>query len=177
MSLMKFSTIAFAVLGLQLPANAQSPPTRTTATTTAAAAAKKADTAAKERINAWTVGIAGGLIEGAMRGGLSTAQIVIVHRRKIIVHQRVGMDQFHRGGRRVQHLRRDVQCFTGEINQQWPQALAAAEHRVALRGVQALRNHVGVGQHIMQDGMDARLVLAHAARQRFLLSRIWIRRE
>jgi TRAP-type uncharacterized transport system substrate-binding protein len=77
MSLMKFSTIAFAVLGLQLPANAQSPPTRTTATTTAAAAAKKADTAAKERINAWTVGLAGGFIEGApLRLAAEIARVV-----------------------------------------------------------------------------------------------------
>src|SRR5437879_155844 len=67
MSLMKFSTVALAtmtlaVLGLQLPANAQSLPTRQTP---AAAVAKRADMAAKERINAWTVGLAGGLIEGA----------------------------------------------------------------------------------------------------------------
>jgi TRAP-type uncharacterized transport system substrate-binding protein len=50
------------MLGLQLAANAQSLPTRETA---AAAAARKADAAAKDRINAWTVGLAGGFIEGA----------------------------------------------------------------------------------------------------------------
>src|SRR6202048_5045704 len=61
-SLTKLSpTIALAVLGLQLAANAQSLPRRETAM----AAAKKADIVAKERINAWTVGIAGGIIEGA----------------------------------------------------------------------------------------------------------------
>ena len=63
MSLIKPSfTVALAVLGLQLAAYAQSPPTRETP---AAAAMRKADTSAKERINAWTVGLAGGLIEGA----------------------------------------------------------------------------------------------------------------
>ena len=41
MSFMKFSTMAFAVLGLHLPANAQSLPTRETPT--AGAAARKAD--------------------------------------------------------------------------------------------------------------------------------------
>ena len=62
MALIRFaSTIAAALLGLQMTANAQSvrqppgPP----------AAAKNADIIAKERINAWTVGLAGGLIEGA----------------------------------------------------------------------------------------------------------------
>src|SRR3981081_1253683 len=63
MSLIKLSSaIAVAVLGLQLAANAQSLPTRETPATVAT---RKADTAANERINAWTVGLAGGLIEGA----------------------------------------------------------------------------------------------------------------
>src|ERR1700730_15566224 len=67
MSLMKFSTVALAtmtlaVLALQLPADAQSLPKRETP---AAAVAKKTDIAAKERINAWTVGLGGGFIEGA----------------------------------------------------------------------------------------------------------------
>jgi TRAP-type uncharacterized transport system substrate-binding protein len=76
MSLIKFSsTIALAVLGLQLAANAQSLPKRET--TTAAAAAKKADIAAKERINAWTVGLAGGFIEGApLRLAAEVARVV-----------------------------------------------------------------------------------------------------
>src|SRR3984893_1793170 len=60
-SLIKFSpTIALAVLGLQLAANAQSLPRRETAM----AVAGRADKAAKERINAWTVGLACGFIEG-----------------------------------------------------------------------------------------------------------------
>jgi hypothetical protein len=65
MSLMRFSTVALAtmalaVLGLQLPANAQSLPTRETPT--AAAVARRTDITAKERITAWTVGLAGGPI-------------------------------------------------------------------------------------------------------------------
>jgi hypothetical protein len=77
MLLMKFSTVALAtmtlaVLGLQLPANAQSLPTRE-----AAAAARKGDIAAKERINAWTVGLAGGFIEGApLRLAAEIARVV-----------------------------------------------------------------------------------------------------
>ena len=62
MALIRFaSTIAVALLGLQMTANAQSvrqPPAPP-------AAAKNADNIAKDRINAWTVGLAGGLIEGA----------------------------------------------------------------------------------------------------------------
>jgi len=75
MSFMKFSLMAFAVLGLQLPANAQSVPTRETPT--AGAAARRADITAKERINAWTVGLAGGLIEGApLRLAAEIARVV-----------------------------------------------------------------------------------------------------
>src|SRR5207237_1290904 len=75
MSFLKFSAIAFAVLGLQLPANAQSLPTRETPT--AGAVARRADIIAKERINAWTVGLAGGLIEGApLRLAAEIARVV-----------------------------------------------------------------------------------------------------
>jgi TRAP-type uncharacterized transport system substrate-binding protein len=75
MSFLKFSAIAFAVLGLQLPANAQSLPTRETPT--AGAVERRAGIIAKERINAWTVGLAGGLIEGApLRLAAEIARVV-----------------------------------------------------------------------------------------------------
>jgi TRAP-type uncharacterized transport system substrate-binding protein len=76
MSLIRFSsTMALAVLGLQLAtANAQSLPRRETP---AATAATRADAAAKERINAWTVGLAGGFIEGApLRLAAEIARVV-----------------------------------------------------------------------------------------------------
>src|ERR1700687_6513027 len=79
-SLMKFSTVALAtmilaVLALQLPADAQSRPGRETPTD--AALARKTDIAARERINAWTVGLAGGLIEGApLRLAAEIARVV-----------------------------------------------------------------------------------------------------
>src|SRR6266436_3437378 len=75
MSFMKFSAMAFAVLGFQLPANAQSLPTRQTPL--AEVVARRADIAAKERINAWTVGLAGGFIEGApLRLAAEIARVV-----------------------------------------------------------------------------------------------------
>src|SRR6266481_1981485 len=75
MSFMKFSAMAFAVLGFQLPANAQSLPTRQTPP--AEVVARRADIAAKERINAWTVGLAGGFIEGApLRLAAEIARVV-----------------------------------------------------------------------------------------------------
>ena len=75
MSLLKLTfTIVAALLGLQMTANAQS--VRQLATP-AAAAAKNADVIAKERINAWTIGLAGGLIEGApLRLAAEIARVV-----------------------------------------------------------------------------------------------------
>ena len=75
MALIKFaSTIAVALLGLQMTANAQSVRQPTPAPP---AAAKNADIIAKERINAWTVGLAGGLIEGApLRLAAEIARVV-----------------------------------------------------------------------------------------------------
>jgi TRAP-type uncharacterized transport system substrate-binding protein len=69
------STMALVFLGLQLTANAQSSVTHEQAM--AASVAKKADIAAKERMNAWTVGLAAGLIEGApLRLAAEIARVV-----------------------------------------------------------------------------------------------------
>src|SRR4030081_3665366 len=71
-STMASATMALALLGLQLPANAQSLARREPTV-----AARKTDIAAKERINAWTVGLAGGLIEGApLRLAAEIARVV-----------------------------------------------------------------------------------------------------
>jgi TRAP-type uncharacterized transport system substrate-binding protein len=73
MSLIKASsTIALTLLGLQMAAHAQSSQRRE-----AIAAAVKAEAAVKERTNAWTVGLAGGLIEGApLRLAAEVARVV-----------------------------------------------------------------------------------------------------
>jgi TRAP-type uncharacterized transport system substrate-binding protein len=76
MSFVKLSAIAAAVLCAQLSANAQSLPPRETPAS-AAAAAKRAEGTMKERMNAWTVGLAGGLIEGApLRLAAEIARVV-----------------------------------------------------------------------------------------------------
>jgi TRAP-type uncharacterized transport system substrate-binding protein len=71
-----FSTIAVILLALQLTASAQSSLTREQARA-AASVAKRADIAAKDRMNAWTVGLAAGLIEGApLRLAAEIARVV-----------------------------------------------------------------------------------------------------
>lgn len=67
-------TIALVTLGLQLTASAQSRPPRESPAPTAP---RTSDATAKERINAWTVGLAGGLIEGApLRLAAEIARVV-----------------------------------------------------------------------------------------------------
>jgi TRAP-type uncharacterized transport system substrate-binding protein len=74
-SAVAIATMTLAVLGLQLSANARSRPAPRE--TPAAAAARTADITAKERINAWTVGLAGGFIEGApLRLAAEIARVV-----------------------------------------------------------------------------------------------------
>jgi TRAP-type uncharacterized transport system substrate-binding protein len=64
--------MSLGVLGLPSPAAAQSPSAREAAVQT-----RKVERAAKERINAWTVGLAGGLIEGApLRLAAEIARVV-----------------------------------------------------------------------------------------------------
>ena len=80
MSLIKsFSAIVLIFLSLQLSANARSAVTREQAM--AASAEKKADMAAKERMNASTVGFAAGLLEGAPLRERELAQANRVDRR------------------------------------------------------------------------------------------------
>ena len=75
MSLIKSSAAMLIVLGLQLTANAQTPGTRKQPL--AASAARTTESVAKERMNAWTVGLAAGLIEGApLRLGAEIARVV-----------------------------------------------------------------------------------------------------
>ena len=38
----------------------------------------------------------GGLVKGLVRGGLATAEIIVIHGREIVMHQRVAMHAFER---------------------------------------------------------------------------------
>ena len=44
----------------------------------------------------------GGFVEGDVHGRPAAAQGVVVHRRQVVVHQRIGVDQFHRDRGRIQ---------------------------------------------------------------------------
>ena len=48
----------------------------------------------------------GALVVGAVAGRAPAAQVIVVHRRQVIVDEAVDVDQFHRGGRRIEGLAR-----------------------------------------------------------------------
>ncbi len=64
-------------------------------------------------------------------GRPAAPQVVVVHARQVVVHQRVGVDQLDRRGRAIRAARVATPRPRPRVDQQRPHALAAAEHRVA----------------------------------------------
>ena len=79
------------------------------------------------------------LIIGLVAGRPAAPQIVVVHRRQVIVHQRVHVHEFDGAGRRLDLVFRQAQRARGGEQQRRPDALAAAQNAVAHRLVQARR--------------------------------------
>ena len=73
----------------------------------------------------------GRLVEGDVQGRAPAAQRVVVHRRQVVMHQRVAMDAFERagGGKRVVFL--DAEQSRRFDQKKGPQPLAAAKRRIA----------------------------------------------
>ena len=73
----------------------------------------------------------GGLVEFLVRGRPAAAEVVVVHRRQVVVHQRVAMHEFDRGAGHQRVLARHAEQRRGLDRQERPQPLAAAEARIA----------------------------------------------
>ena len=94
-------------------------------------------------------------VAGEDRGGVvgllvqrrpAAAQIAVVHRRQIVMDQRIAVDAFERGARQQRGLARDAEHGRTLDHQERPQPLAAAEARIAHRVHQPLRPGDLVGQ-------------------------------
>ena len=77
-------------------------------------------------------------VERLVAGRPAAAQVVVVHRRQVVVDQAVGVDQLDRGGRRVERLERRAERFAGEYTSVGRRRLPAPR-RVVLRGSAARR--------------------------------------
>ena len=96
----------------------------------------------------------GGFVEGDVGGGFATAQGIVVHRRQVVVHQRIGMDQFHRHRGRVEPFRLSAEQLASGIDQQRTHALATAEDGMAHGLVQPLRCIGRRGQGGIEQAFD-----------------------
>ncbi len=97
----------------------------------------------------------GRLVESLVAGRPTPAQVVIVHRRQIVMDERIGMDQFHRRSRAVQPGRVHADRLAGQIDQQRADPLAAAEYRIAHRLVEPVRTLIGRRQPAFKNALDA----------------------
>jgi hypothetical protein len=84
----------------------------------------------------------GGFVVLDVHRRLATAQLVVIHAGKIVVHERVCVDQLDRRGGDLQPLGRRARHLAGCKRQQRAHALAALEGRVPHRLVQTLWRHV-----------------------------------
>ena len=86
----------------------------------------------------------GGLIERLVTGRPAAAQIIVIHRRQIVVHQRIDVHELDGAGRRLDLILRQAQGTRGGEQQRRPDALAAAQHAVAHRLVQVVPARMGI---------------------------------
>ena len=108
----------------------------------------------------------GRLVEGLVDRRQAAPQIVVVHRRQIVMDQRIAMDAFERRGdseRRLSLRREQCRAFH---DQKRPQPFAAIERAVPDRLHQARRPHdLAVACPPVQKPLHKRLHLGRAARK------------
>ena len=88
----------------------------------------------------------GRLVEGLMDGRAAAAEVVVVHRRQVVVDQRIAMDQLDGGGGGEAELGGDAQHPGGLDEKERPQPLAALERAVPHGGDQPLGRSAGAGE-------------------------------
>jgi hypothetical protein len=74
-----------------------------------------------------------GLVIGLVAGGLVASEIVVIHRRQVVMHQGVGVDQLDGGCRAVESLWLDANRLACGIDQDRANSFAAAEGRITHR--------------------------------------------
>jgi hypothetical protein len=79
------------------------------------------------------------LVEGAVDGRPAAAQVVVVHRRQVVVNQRIAVPAFDRRPDPPRAVALGAEGARGLDDQERPQPLAAAENGVAHRLDQPLR--------------------------------------
>ena len=99
----------------------------------------------------------GGIVESLVQGRPAAAQIAVVHRRQVVMNQRIAVDAFERGAGQQRGFARNAEHGRALDHQERPQPFSAAEARIAHRVDQPLRprDFVGqqrIGQQLRQQG-------------------------
>ncbi len=102
----------------------------------------------------------GCLPECAVHRGLAPAHIVIVHARQIVMDQRIDMDRLHRRSDAQRDIAVDMEQRSGRSDQQGPQPFAAANRRMAHRGIERIARIAGQREQPVKFGVYIRSNLA-----------------
>ena len=81
----------------------------------------------------------GGFVESFVNGRAAAPQVVVVHRRQIVMHQRVAVQALERGAGQQSAGTRRAEQRPGLHQQKWAQSFAAAQYGMAHGGEQTLR--------------------------------------
>jgi len=77
------------------------------------------------------------------------------------MHQRVGVDQFHRTGSDIDNFRIGAQRFAGGVAEQGAHAFATAKNAVTHGGMQARGRQRGGGEAMIERGFGTPLDQRH----------------
>jgi hypothetical protein len=106
-----------------------------------------------------------GLAERDVARRLAAAEHVVVHARQVVVHERIGVDHFHRRRRRVDNRGIRIGELARGVGEKRPHALAAAQHGVAHRLDQRRRPAVDARQRTVEHVLDSLLPFAGPDRE------------
>ena len=96
------------------------------------------------------------IAEYDMAGRPAAAQGIVVHRRQIVVDERIGVDDLDRGRRRVEPFKTCAEGAADGVDEDRPQTFAVTEHGIAHRAVQVARRLMLRRQHVRERGVGAR---------------------
>ena len=90
-----------------------------------------------------------------MTGRFAPAKIIVIHRRKIIVHQREGVNEFYRTGRSVQNIFTDTKSMSRCVDESRPVTFACANAGIAHCLMQEGGRDCCAGDEALKAAVDA----------------------
>jgi len=110
-----------------------------------------------ERLEGITAEDGRGLVKGPVARRPTTAEVVVVHRRQVIVHERVGVNHLHGHGSRGSSLPRSgfrqavAASPSGPKDERWSESLAGREQGMPKRGNEPRGRIVGKPQRGFEE--------------------------